>query len=92
MEQRRCFSEGVTSRTESELRDRVARARQQYEIVLAESQRVLEQSQDLGLNNPDGVSAVRNANRTRQDATERYAAALKALAEFVLEHTRSRCS
>jgi len=92
MEQSGAFSEGNTNRTELELRERVARARRQYEIALAESRRVLEEAQDLGLSNPDGISAVRNANRIQRDATERYAAALKALAEFVLDHTRSKCS
>ncbi|HUK15693.1 MAG TPA: hypothetical protein VLW65_04735 [Bryobacteraceae bacterium] len=75
-----------------ELRERVAQARRQYESVLAESRKVLGQAQDVGLSSPDGISAVRNANRMQQDATERYAAALKALSEFVLDRTRSKCS
>jgi hypothetical protein len=69
---------------ESELRERVASARADYEEALSRAQRLLETARDVGTTHPDGTSAMRMATRLQQTATLRYAEALTAFSNFIL--------
>jgi hypothetical protein len=62
------------------LHERVERARIEYEMAIAEAQKLLEAAQQ----STDGVSAIRRARHLQQTATQEYSEALRALTEFVL--------
>lgn len=70
---------------EAELLEEIARAKRAYESANAEAKVLQQTSQDLGLVHPDGTSAISRAIHIQQTATRRYAAAIKALSDFILE-------
>jgi len=79
--------------TESELEEKVRLARQEYESAVGKARRLVEQSQDLGLDHPDGISALRNATHLQRAASQQYSEAVKALYEFVLgKDESSKCA
>ena len=72
--------------TKSDLHKTVVKARLEYERAKTEAEGLLETARSLGLGNTDGVTAIDKASRIQAVATKRYAEALKALADFILNH------
>jgi hypothetical protein len=60
-------------------------ARAQYESAKARVQGLMEASRDLGMTNPDGNQAIRNAIQREALANSNYADAIYALSQFVFD-------
>lgn len=76
-------SDSAGLRTE-DLELRVDRARKEYENVMIEVRRLMKRAEGLGLASPEGLTAIGNATRLQDEATRRYAEALRALSDSVL--------
>jgi hypothetical protein len=72
------------SEEEAELRARVDAARSLYEATKERAASLLEISQDLGSNNPDGLAAIRKSSADLSHATTEYARVLIEFSEFLL--------
>jgi hypothetical protein len=70
---------------EEQLRKNVEDARARYESARARVQGLMEASRDLGMTNPDGNRAIRNAIRKQALANRNYADAIYALSKLVLD-------
>jgi hypothetical protein len=70
---------------DDQLRKNVEDARAQYESAKARVQGLMEASRDLGITNPDGNQAIRNAIRKEELAISNYTDAVYALSKFVLD-------
>ena len=77
-------SKNERDRIEEDLMREVEQARAAYEEAKAQSATLMECSTELGPDHPDGRTAARKATTMQSAATERYAKALKAFANFVL--------
>jgi hypothetical protein len=71
----------------SQLEADLTAARAGYYVALAEVDKYTAKSRALPPGHPDGATALRLANQSLKDATERYNAALKAHTEY---RTRSQ--
>lgn len=71
-------------RIESRLHAQLACANEAYQRARSEATELHQIAKDLGLNQPDGNLALRNAVRKEREALTRYAEALKVFNDFVL--------
>jgi hypothetical protein len=66
------------------LEQRVEEARRDYELVLAQTRKLLDQARTDGLDGAASKMAIQNAARMQAAATTRYSQALKELSDFML--------
>ena len=79
------FSPLDMTRLEAELQAAVKSAKEKYDLAKDEARRLLAISHDVGMVNPDGVSAVSRACELQRIATRDYTDALRRLSDFVLD-------
>ena len=77
-------------RIESSLHAQLASASAAYRRAKSEARELHQIARDLGLNQPDGNLALRNAVRREREALTRYAEILKVFNDFVLRYRLPR--
>lgn len=82
---------GDPSKVETDLQERVVRARERYERAIAETQKLAVESPD-GSQDSYGSHSIARALRLQHSATRRYSEALRALSEFVLDCKSRNCA